>query len=118
MFEKYLKRNEPKDIGGPQPPSTAGSLVPTQSTQNLGAGVNRKRSKSRSSNIDKSLRLTTEQKCDIAQKEMDDLKDEIEKLKEDSEKVVDTYKVNTQIYDCNETVQVCDPICANSHLKW
>jgi len=54
------------------------------------------RSKSRSSNIDKSLRLTAEQKCDIAQREIEELREEIDKLKEESEKVLDTYKVITK----------------------
>jgi len=92
MFEKYLKRNETKDgIGAPG--SLPGGVIQSQSTDLVSRGVNRKRSKSRSSNTDKSLRLTTEQKCDIAQKEFDELKEEIEKLKENCEKILDTFKV-------------------------
>ncbi|KAL5021439.1 hypothetical protein ScPMuIL_000594 [Solemya velum] len=91
MFEKYLKRVEPKDLLGIQPGHTQG-LTPSQSAQDVIRGMGRKRSKSRSSNIDRSLRLSAEQKCDIAQREIEELKDEIEKLKEESEKVLDTYK--------------------------
>jgi hypothetical protein len=90
MFEKYLKRVEPKDGAG----AAAGpGATPSQSSQDLVRRVDRKRSKSRSSNIDKSLRLTAEQKCDIAQREIDELREEIDKLKEESEKVLDLYKV-------------------------
>ncbi|OWF48016.1 coiled-coil domain-containing protein 113-like [Mizuhopecten yessoensis] len=94
MFEKYLKRNETKDaLGVPGQGAPAAGIVPSASSQDVMRGVNRKRSKSRSSNIDKSsMRLNTEQKCDIAQKEIDELKEEIEKLKENCEKILDTFK--------------------------
>nr|XP_022286161.1 coiled-coil domain-containing protein 113-like [Crassostrea virginica] len=92
MFEKYLKRNEPKDSLGLPSAGLASGVTQSGSQQDVGRGVGRKRSKSRTSNINTSLRLTTEQKCDIAQKEIDDLKDEIEQLKENCEKVLDTYK--------------------------
>ncbi|KAK3086713.1 hypothetical protein FSP39_022367 [Pinctada imbricata] len=91
MFEKYLKKNEPKDTMGLPPPGTSGGLTPSGS-QDGRLAVNRKRSKSRSSNLSQSLRLTTEQKCDIAQKEIDDLREEFDQLKENCEKVLDTYK--------------------------
>ena len=93
MFEKYLKKNEPKDSIGLPAPGTSGGLTPSAS-QDGRIGVNRKRSKSRSSNLNQSLRLTTEQKCDIAQKEIDDLRDDFDQLKENCEKVLDTYKVS------------------------
>lgn len=93
MFEKYLKRNEPKDTLGLPSAGLSSGVAQSGSQQDVGRGVGRKRSKSRTSNINTSLRLTTEQKCDIAQKEIDDLKDEIEQLKENCEKVLDTYKV-------------------------
>ena len=96
MFEKYLKRVEPKDtiIGGGNQISL--NTTPSTSSHDIGGGggrVNRKRSKSRSSNLDKSLRLTAEQKCDIAQREIEEFREEIEKLKEESEKVLDTFNV-------------------------
>jgi tagatose-1,6-bisphosphate aldolase len=58
-----------------------GGLTVSSSNQDIMRGMNRKRSKSRGANLDKSLRLTTEQKCDIAQKELDELKEEIEKYR-------------------------------------
>lgn len=93
MFEKYLKRNEPKDTLGLPSSGVPSGATPSSSQPEIARGVGRKRSKSRTSNINTSLRLTTEQKCDIAQKEIDDLKDEIDQLKENCEKVLDTYKV-------------------------
>ncbi|KAH3692534.1 coiled-coil domain-containing protein 113-like isoform X2 [Dreissena polymorpha] len=89
MFEKYLERVEPKDLAGI---SAGTGATPSQSSQDLVRRVDRKRSKSRSSNIDKSLRLTAEQKCDIAQKEIEELREDIDKLKDASENILDTYK--------------------------
>lgn len=93
MFEKYLHRVEPKDAG-------ISHNVMSHSTSSGQSGrddharmTHRKRSKSRSSNMDRSLKLSAEQKCDIAQREIEELREEIEKLKEESEKVLDTYKV-------------------------
>ena len=45
--------------------------------------------------MDKSLRLTAEQKCDIAQREIEEFREELEKLKDESEKVLDTFRVST-----------------------
>ena len=99
MFEKFLKRVEPKDIGGThQAPTVA--TTPSHSTHDMGGGggrVGRKRSKSRSGTMDKMLKLTAEQKCDIAQREIEEFKEEIEKLRDESEKVLDTFKVFSTI---------------------
>ncbi|XP_005090523.1 coiled-coil domain-containing protein 113 [Aplysia californica] len=88
MFEKFLNRVEPRD--------TAGGLGSHVSTPGAGMredrGTNRKRSKSRSSNLDRSLKLTAEQKCDIAQREIEELREDIEKDKEESEKTLDHFK--------------------------
>lgn len=43
------------------------------------------------------LKLTAEQKCDIAQRELEELRDEIEKLKDESEKILDNFRVGQQI---------------------
>lgn len=95
MFDKYLKRVEPKDGTGTQI-APAVTTTPSHSTHDMGGGggrMGRKRSKSRSGTIDKMLKLSAEQKCDIAQREIEEFKEEIEKLREDSEKVLDTFKV-------------------------
>lgn len=101
MFEKCVKRVEPRGPGGAtQQASFAGAATtPSQSSHDLVVGggatarVGRKRSKSRSSTMERMLRLTAEQKCDIAQREIEDFRDDIEKRREESEKVLDTFKV-------------------------
>ena len=88
MFEKYLKRVEPNITPGA---TTMAAPTPSQSTHDT--RIMRKRSKSKGSGVDRHLKLTAEQKCDIAQREIEELRDDIGKLKEESEKIVDTYKV-------------------------
>lgn len=46
----------------------------------------------------RNLKLTAEQKCDIAQRELEEVKEDIEKLKDESERILDNYKV--QDLDC------------------
>ncbi|KAI8773474.1 coiled-coil domain-containing protein 113, partial [Biomphalaria glabrata] len=84
MFEKFLQRVDPRD--GPLS-SISGSI-----TQRSDKTLSRLRSRARSSAMDKSLKLTAEQKCDIAQREIEELRDEINLLKDNSEKVLDTLK--------------------------
>ena len=112
MFEKFHKRVEPKDLAGI---GVAGAgVTPSQSSQVLTHGVSRKKSKSRSSAVDKSLRLNAEQKCDIAQREIEELREEIDHLKDDSEKVLDTYKVSSNSwiqkdsFRDNISMNICD----------
>ena len=94
MFEKHLHRIDYKDMSS----STASFSLTMSSVQGSrdeqSRLIHRKRSKSRSSNLDRSLKLSAEQKCDIAQREIEELREEIDKLRADSEKVLDTYKVN------------------------
>jgi len=40
------------------------------------------------------LKLTAEQKCDIALRELEELREDIQKLKDESEKILDNYKVS------------------------
>jgi len=90
MFEKYLFRVEPKETMLSQ--NSLSMSINNQSSSNDQRMSHRKRSKSRSSGMDRTLKLSAEQKCDIAQREIEELREEIEKLKEESEKVLDTYK--------------------------
>jgi hypothetical protein len=88
MFELYLKRVDPKDIssvqlGAPAPPSTDAS----SKQRSL-----RARSRSRGQSIDRHLKLTAEQKCDIATRELEELREEIERMKEDAEKKLDNFR--------------------------
>ena len=90
MFERFLKRVEPlKDLAGPPHQVSTSSVSSQQEVRG-----SRRRSKSRSSTMDRLLKLTAEQKCDIAQREIEELRDEIDRLNEESEKVLDTYKVS------------------------
>ena len=41
------------------------------------------------------LKLNAEQKCDIATRELEELREEIERMKEESDKILDNYKVST-----------------------
>ena len=47
--------------------------------------------------LSRHLKLTAEQKCDIAQRELEELRDEIEKLKDESEKILDNFRVSDWI---------------------
>lgn len=87
MFEKYFKRVEPQATAAPGLTST----ITSQQTE-VTSRVGRKRSKSRSSASERSLKLTAEQKCDIAQREIEELREEIERLKDESERILDNYK--------------------------
>ena len=99
MFDKYLKRVEPKDGQPHHHPTQPLTTTPSHSTHDLvGASrMGRKRSKSRSSNMDRTLRLNAEQKCDIAQREIEEYREEIDRLREESEKVLDNFKVYQSI---------------------
>ncbi|XP_059569683.1 coiled-coil domain-containing protein 113 isoform X2 [Alligator mississippiensis] len=78
MFEKYYNKMEPKDMSVQLLPDMHGSSLDLTQTRG------RRKSKSRSV-ADHFTGLTVEQKCDIAQKELDEIKDEIQRIKEDSE---------------------------------
>jgi len=86
MFESYLKRVDPKDLdlqqaGASQQPAPE----PTQRTF-------RKRSRSRGQSMDRHLKLTAEQKCDIATRELEELRESIERMKECAEKKLDNFR--------------------------
>ncbi|KAK3727608.1 hypothetical protein QZH41_004588 [Actinostola sp. cb2023] len=86
MFEKFLKRVDPKDIGIQ---SSAPTVQQTIETSHRGL---KKRSRSRGPSLDRHLKLTAEQKCDIAQRELEELREDIQKLGDESEKILDNYK--------------------------
>ncbi|XP_033126093.1 coiled-coil domain-containing protein 113-like [Anneissia japonica] len=88
MFEKYLKRVEPSVTGA--------SVLPVPSQSSHDARVMRKRSRSKGSGVEKHLKLSAEQKCDIAQREIEELREDIEKHKEASEKDMDGYKATME----------------------
>lgn len=101
MFEKYLKRAEPKELEiGLHPPIRekqafgSNATLSSHSDQGTSSRLARKRSKSRGSALEKSLRLNPEQKCDIAQRELEEYQQEMKKLNEESEKILDTLRVS------------------------
>ena len=100
MFEKFYKRVEPKmDMlvsgGGRQ---TSASLANTSSHDVAGSRLGgRKRSKSRASNVERTLHLTAEQKCEIALRELEEFTAEVRIASEDSEKQVDELKVSDKL---------------------
>ena len=53
----------------------------------------RKRSRSRGQSIDRYLKLTAEQKCDIATRELEELREEIGRMKESAEKKMQNFRV-------------------------
>ena len=58
----------------------------------------RKRSRSHTQSIGKNLKLSAEQKCDIATRELEELRESIEKMKEVAEKKLDNLRVNNELY--------------------
>nr|CAB3228139.1 coiled-coil domain-containing protein 113-like [Phallusia mammillata] len=93
MFDKFFRRVEPKETNNLQ--SSLNYQTPVAQVQEI-YGRSRKRSKSRSSAVDKLLRLSAEQKCDIAQRELEELREEIDKLKEEAERVLDNYRAGLE----------------------
>ncbi|PAA46422.1 hypothetical protein BOX15_Mlig026563g1 [Macrostomum lignano] len=89
MFEKFLRRVEPNALGGGA--GLLGSSTASQASQQEAAptrGV-RKRSRSKGSASERTLRLTAEQKCDIAQREIEELREELKRMEGDCEKIID-----------------------------
>ena len=106
MLAKYMKRVEPKDGSGPTSSSQAVVTTPAQSSNELGGGRHRRRSRTRvSSSMEKMLKLSAEQKCDIAQREIEELKEDIDKLRDDSDKVLSTFKVRVLLL--NISLVIC-----------
>ncbi|XP_062501446.1 coiled-coil domain-containing protein 113-like [Corticium candelabrum] len=92
MFEKFLKRVEPKEAALTR--RVSGSGAQGQDIRMAG----RKRSR-RGVIPDKMLRLTTEQKCDIATRELEELRDEIDRLQDECERVLDSYRASLEEAD-------------------
>jgi len=94
MFEKYLKRVDPKDIML----QAAATTQAAQSQESAPRGF-RKRSRSRVHSLERHLKLNAEQKCDIATRELEELREEIERMKEESDKILDNYKAEMEEAD-------------------
>lgn len=87
-------------VAGTSGRATSSSMPNQSSHGDFGAGSRvsgRKRSKSRTSTNDRSARLTAEQKCEIAQRELDEFTEEVRVANDDSEKHVDELKVSRML---------------------
>ncbi|XP_073163456.1 cilia- and flagella-associated protein 263 isoform X3 [Lepidochelys kempii] len=85
MFEKYYNKMEPKDLVSHLLPSVHGSSL------DMGQTRPRRKSKSRAA-ADRFIGLTVQQKNDLAQRELDEMKEEIQKTKGDSERIIQNYQ--------------------------
>lgn len=91
MFENYLRKADPKALTALQ----TGVNLPAVVAPDSEGKVGRKRSKSHSSvtSTGRFLRLSADQKCDIALRELDMYKLELDKNRHESEKHLDHYRV-------------------------
>ncbi|KAL8194561.1 UNVERIFIED_CONTAM: hypothetical protein K2H54_024716 [Gekko kuhli] len=87
MFEKFFNRMEPRDLASHLVPEKRGSSL------DLGhAALPRIRRKSKSRiPVDRLVCLTVEQKCDLAQRELEETKEDIQRMKENSERILQNY---------------------------
>lgn len=95
MFKKFLERVSPHDAlldtkWAVAPPAAGQDQLSTLP----GSRASRKRSKSKVGAIDKTHKLSPEQKCEIAQRETDELKSELIRLKEKTSKDIDLFRVS------------------------
>ncbi|KAJ1081981.1 hypothetical protein NDU88_002153 [Pleurodeles waltl] len=86
MLEKYISRLDPKDLV-PLP-----SVDEGMSSVDFSLARGRRKSKSRGSITDRLHTLTVEQKCEIAQRELDEMKEEVAKLKQHSDVFMHNHK--------------------------
>ncbi|KAI4893377.1 hypothetical protein NFI96_022499, partial [Prochilodus magdalenae] len=86
MFERYISRLDPRD------------LVPQVMSEGRG-----RKSKVRRASQERSQRLTLEQKCNVGQRELEEMRDDLEKLRESSERVVHNYKATIEEADIRLT---------------
>ncbi|XP_072519957.1 cilia- and flagella-associated protein 263 [Salminus brasiliensis] len=96
MLESYVSRLDPRALG-PQAVSESSGSVPSME---MGPYSGRRRdSKARRPSQERSQVLTLEQKCGIAEREMEEMRDNLEKLRESSERVLDNYKATIEEAD-------------------
>ncbi|XP_077166935.1 cilia- and flagella-associated protein 263 isoform X2 [Paroedura picta] len=87
MFEKFFNRMEPRDLASHMVSEKQGSSL------DLGQGPFqrlRRKSKSRIP-TDRLVCLTVEQKCDLAQRELEETKEDIQRMKKNSEQILQNY---------------------------
>lgn len=114
MFEKFLHHVDPKERSGRFSSSSGVSGHFGRDDFPMGG---QKRPKVHSLLSDRILRLTAEQKCDIAQREIEELRDDTEKLQEESEKVLDTYRVRREMLNANFAISTGFLLSAENKVK-
>ena len=87
MFELYLKRVDPKELDVHQ------TLGAHQNLSEQAQRAFRKRTRPQSRMHDRHLKLTSQQKCDIATKEIEELREQIKKSKEIYLKKIENFSV-------------------------
>lgn len=105
MFDSYMARVAPQGALSKEDGETGtGGAVADQESGAAGGerGNKERREKKKKGEkvkeLEKPVLLTSEQKCDIASRELEELRDKIQRDKEDWAKVIDNYKVFPQIH--------------------
>lgn len=95
MFERAWKKFESKETSKAGVGSSVSSLPPVRSeSQGTGSRISRMRSRSRGTIPERfAQRLSAEQKCDIAQREIERYRTEIRKINEGTSKALSNLKV-------------------------
>ncbi|XP_012688525.2 coiled-coil domain-containing protein 113 [Clupea harengus] len=88
MFERYVGRLDPREL-----------VLQSGTDGDMGASRARKTTRARTMTQEKLQQLTMEQKCDVAQREMDEMRDDLEKLNDTSERVMLNLKATLEEAD-------------------
>ncbi|XP_053551261.1 coiled-coil domain-containing protein 113 isoform X2 [Bombina bombina] len=90
MFDKFYKRLDPKDLTPAPASEMAASPVDFNQMRS------RRRSRSRSLMPERLLRLTAEQKCELVQKELEEMKAEAQRDQDNTERIMQNYKATME----------------------
>ncbi|XP_003389251.1 PREDICTED: coiled-coil domain-containing protein 113-like [Amphimedon queenslandica] len=97
MFEKFIKRLDPKDM---MVSNAAAAQLESRVLPAVGGGQRKKgRQRIGGPSVEKLLKLTLEQKCDIASRELDELREEVNKKCREKEKTLDNHRA--MITECD-----------------
>ncbi|XP_015223432.1 cilia- and flagella-associated protein 263 [Lepisosteus oculatus] len=99
MFQRYISRLDPKDLAPAAAAEPTLGVSQAEVTQGQGQARGRSKSKSRSFTAERLQRLTVEQKCDVAQRELEETREDLGRLKEASERVLNNYRATTEEAD-------------------
>ncbi|KAM4614542.1 cilia- and flagella-associated protein 263 isoform 1-T1 [Discoglossus pictus] len=97
LFEKFCSRLDPKDLE-PAPATNMGA--PSVDFSQMRS---RRRSRSRSLMQERLQRLTIEQKCELVQKELEEMKAEVQRDHESAERIMQSYKARMEEAEIRNT---------------